>query len=186
MQKTKKLLNDEEFWKFRSQLQEVNVIPNLFISNYFAAIKKQNISDHKITHVVVCDPRLEAPFPKRCTYLRFPIYDNPSQNILNGLLDVFLWIDSALSDEKHRVLVHCAAGISRSGAVITGYLMYKKKVTFFEALSLARESRPIIDPNFGFQSQLIAFERANYDFQNVQELLDESKNSKSDNEKKPI
>jgi protein-tyrosine phosphatase len=55
--------------------------------------------------------------------------------------------------------VHCAAGVSRSATIVIAYLIMKKNMTCEEALKFARSKRPIIDPNPGFISQLIKFEK---------------------------
>jgi len=52
------------------------------------------------------------------------------------------------------VLVHCAAGVSRSGAIVTAYVMHHKKIPFEQALAFVKSSRPIVEPNSAFKSQL--------------------------------
>ena len=49
------------------------------------------------------------------------------------------------------VLVHCAAGVSRSGGIILAYLMWKMLWSFDNAWLYARTKRPKIYPNKGFQ-----------------------------------
>ncbi|XP_037076457.1 dual specificity protein phosphatase 19-like [Pollicipes pollicipes] len=53
-------------------------------------------------------------------------------------------------------LVHCNAGVSRSAALVTAYLMERQGLSFSEALQLVNETRRV-RPNPGFQSQLIDF-----------------------------
>lgn len=53
-----------------------------------------------------------------------------------------------------KVLVHCSQGISRSGAVITAYLMKTLSLDYDSALSRAQKYRPIVMPNSGFADQL--------------------------------
>jgi predicted patatin/cPLA2 family phospholipase len=59
-----------------------------------------------------------------------------------------------------RVLVHCFAGVSRSASVVIAYLMREHGQTFVDALNYTRRRRPIVFPNFGFQRQLLDYERA--------------------------
>ena len=65
------------------------------------------------------------------------------------------WISAALAaDAKNAVLVHCHAGMSRSAAVVVGYLMKAHRMTLAQALAAVRAARPIVDINEGFMRQL--------------------------------
>lgn len=55
---------------------------------------------------------------------------------------------------KNGVLVHCAAGISRSASVIIYYLMRAKGLTYDQAYGRLKRFRPIVQPNPGFEKQL--------------------------------
>jgi hypothetical protein len=48
---------------------------------------------------------------------------------------------------QHKVYVHCAAGISRSAAVMVGYLMRTEEMTMSQALRHVREIRPCVNPH---------------------------------------
>lgn len=52
------------------------------------------------------------------------------------------------------VLVHCAAGISRSSTIVVAYMMAKYGIEFDEAVQRVRSKRGCICPNTGFESQL--------------------------------
>eukprot|EP00939_MAST-03C_sp_MAST-3C-sp1_P000638 g638.t1 len=60
------------------------------------------------------------------------------------------------------VVVHCAAGQSRSSTVVMAYLLgyYKKTAKVDKALSFAQSKRPMVRPNDGFLRQLRAFVKA--------------------------
>lgn len=59
------------------------------------------------------------------------------------------------------VLVHCAQGMSRSGTVVVGYLMWKNKQPVEAALAQVQRCRPVVEPNPGFMLQLQDFGRSN-------------------------
>lgn len=59
------------------------------------------------------------------------------------------------------VLVHCAQGVSRSAAVLVGYLMHHTRISYTEALAKAQQARSVVNPNEGFVLQLRKFERLN-------------------------
>jgi protein-tyrosine phosphatase len=48
------------------------------------------------------------------------------------------------------LLVHCAAGISRSSSTVIAYLMKKFGWTYVKAHGFVRGKRPVISPNNGF------------------------------------
>lgn len=49
-------------------------------------------------------------------------------------------------------------GVSRSGCIVVGYLMAKQKITYEEALKLARAGRICCRPNWNFMQQLKKYE----------------------------
>jgi dual specificity MAP kinase phosphatase len=71
----------------------------------------------------------------------------------------FSFIDEGM---KHgAVLVHCAAGFSRSVALAIGYLMKQRNWSFeesFKFVKLKRNSK-YTNPNFGFLKQLKDYEQ---------------------------
>ena len=48
--------------------------------------------------------------------------------------------------QRHRVLVHCFAGVSRSSTICTAYL-YECGMSFDEALALVQQKHPIAEPH---------------------------------------
>jgi hypothetical protein len=52
------------------------------------------------------------------------------------------------------VLVHCAAGVSRSGSVVIDFVMHDMGISFQAAKALVRKSRPDVRPNVAFERQL--------------------------------
>jgi len=56
------------------------------------------------------------------------------------------------------VLVHCAAGVSRSATLCIAYVMWKERLRVAEAFLAVQSKRTIIDPNEGFREQLVAWD----------------------------
>ena len=101
------------------------------------------------------------PFEKKFTYYCVGnIMDSESDaKILKPLFTKILdFIHNAIMDNK-KVLVHCAAGISRSSTVVIGYLMCKWKLELKHAFKICREKRPGVWPNSGFLEMLISIEK---------------------------
>ena len=90
-------------------------------------------------------------------YKQLPLEDSLEQNLTNYLSEALAYIDNA----QGKVLVHCAAGISRSGSIIVAYLMKKNNTGFDTALSMARNKSSRIRPNPNFERQLRAFNTQN-------------------------
>lgn len=70
------------------------------------------------------------------------------------------WIAGHLEANKS-VLVHCAAGISRSATIVCAYLMQKCRLSVEEAINWIKTKRPI-SPNNGFVRQLELFYEMGY------------------------
>jgi atypical dual specificity phosphatase len=59
-----------------------------------------------------------------------------------------------------KVLVHCAAGISRSSTLVLAYLMRHRAYDLRKAFSLVKSQRRVVRPNNGFFQNLIDYERS--------------------------
>ena len=60
--------------------------------------------------------------------------------------------------EGRNILVHCAAGASRSASFTIAYLMRKNKMDRDDAFKFVKERRKIIRPNSYFMKQLKDYE----------------------------
>jgi len=52
------------------------------------------------------------------------------------------------------------AGVSRSSTIVVAYLMTVTSMGWQDALRYVRTLRPVVNPNIGFQRQLMHFEHA--------------------------
>jgi len=57
------------------------------------------------------------------------------------------------------VLVHCAAGVSRSASVVIAYVMRRHRIPFAAARARVKAARRAINPNLGFALQLRMMDR---------------------------
>ena len=80
--------------------------------------------------------------------------DLSQQNIIQYFGECLKFIKG---DEK--ILVHCAAGASRSATIVIAYLMWDKKMSYKDAYAFAKGKRSIVWPNSGFAEQLQLFEK---------------------------
>ncbi|DBA92810.1 TPA: dual specificity phosphatase 12, variant 2 [Trebouxia sp. C0004] len=118
-----------------------------------------------LTHLVTVLPSLNVlqespdflhPLDKRYKRLHVKLDDADHANLLLHLPSASAFIQSALYGGG-KVLVHCAAGISRSATVVMAYLMETEQLTPEEALQAVRQHAPWVDPNPGFKHQLTLF-----------------------------
>lgn len=70
--------------------------------------------------------------------------------------ELILWTDTVLLWLSHgyNVLIHCAAGVSRSSYLDCAVQMRGRHVSFDDALAYIKASRPQANPNSGFVEQL--------------------------------
>lgn len=105
------------------------------------------------------DPAAEAnviAHNKDLIYESIPMSDCHSQDVAAHLRQAFLFIEKARA-AKARVLVHCRRGISRSPAIVVGYLMASEHRTYEDALRFVTEHRACVSLNLAFQERLSEF-----------------------------
>lgn len=86
-------------------------------------------------------------------YKVLKIADDPRQEIINLFPETFAWIEQQFGEGRN-VIVHCAAGVSRSATVVIAYLIRKHQWVFDEAFSFVKSKRSLISPNSGFIAAL--------------------------------
>ena len=115
-----------------------------------------------ITHVVSCrreDERAQVAFLSEHFHVLFlPMHDGMHEDIAAVFPAFFDFASVVESTPGARLLVHCQAGVSRSGTLATALHMRSQRRSFFDAVTHVRTKRPAVLPNIGFASQLQALE----------------------------
>jgi atypical dual specificity phosphatase len=134
------------------------ITPNLFLSRGNVASNRSLLLSKGITCVVNATIELPNFNWPHVEYVKVPLADMPHSPLS-------LYFDS-IADKIHSVgrkrgavLVHCAAGVSRSASLCLAYLMKYHRVSLAEAHAWVKARRPVIRPNGGFWRQLIDYER---------------------------
>lgn len=65
-------------------------------------------------------------------------------------------------EKNTAVLVHCAAGVSRSSTLVAAYLMAEQKIPAAAAVDMIRKVKPDVEPSSTFHDQLELWERSGY------------------------
>ncbi|XP_019740401.1 dual specificity protein phosphatase 8 [Hippocampus comes] len=133
------------------------ILPRLYLGAE-SDVTQDGLASLGISYVLSvsrCSPR--PSFLPCSRYLRIPIDDSLWDDLLPWIPQALRFIDAAMSSGAS-VLVHCAAGISRSPALAVAYIMYSSGMDLDHAYRFVKERRPSISPNFNFLGQLQHFQ----------------------------
>ncbi|CAK6969629.1 dual specificity protein phosphatase 16 [Scomber scombrus] len=133
------------------------ILPRLYLGAE-SDVTQDGLASMGISYVLSvsrCSP--QPSFLPRSRYLRIPIDDSLWDDLLPWIPQALNFIDAAMSSGAS-VLVHCAAGISRSPALAVAYIMYSLGMDLDHAYRFVKERRPSISPNFNFLGQLQHFQ----------------------------
>lgn len=150
-------LSDDEKSYYLVNRKVDKVIDGLFITNADGAAEKERLKEAGITHIINAATSMVNPFPDDFKYLKKEFPDTPDAPLLEVLDETVEFIHQALTTGG-KVLVHCSQGISRSASIVIGYLIYAQKLPYAQAFMITATARPIIQPNYGFEQQLIKYQ----------------------------
>jgi hypothetical protein len=153
------LLHDAE----TVRIPPTNVIPDevtpfLYIGCKDAVYNVTGLCDRNIKRVLICCDHLHPPhvsYDNQLIFHRIPIKDSLTQNLELYLPSALEFIDGGIQNGDG-VLVHCNAGVSRSGAIVTEWVRRNIPDTHRdvdEAIHYVQERRRI-HPNSNFVAQL--------------------------------
>jgi protein-tyrosine phosphatase len=128
------------------------ITENIFQGDFMGSKDLNQIQKIGITHILVAG-NLAIFHSNYFEYIKFDITDDDDEYIYKYFDIAFEFIDNCLSNGG-KVLIHCAAGISRSSTFTCCFLIKKLKITPQEALSFIKKGRPVASPNSGFIQQL--------------------------------
>ncbi|XP_061105948.1 dual specificity protein phosphatase 14 [Conger conger] len=135
------------------------ITPALFLSRGNVASNRSLLLSKGITCVVNATIELPNFNWPHVEYVKVPLADMPHSPISLYFDSVADKIHSVGRSKRGAVLVHCAAGVSRSATLCLAYLMKYHRVSLAEAHAWVKARRPVIRPNAGFWRQLIEYER---------------------------
>lgn len=130
------------------------IIPQIWLGNYKASQDETFLKNADITVVFNCTKDLPFHSSIRRRY-RVPVDDNlQEQEIRNLELWSYEIVMKVLQEYKagRTILIHCAAGMQRSPAVVAMFLIVLYHMTADKAMEFIKERRPIVfyySANFG-------------------------------------
>ncbi len=142
----------------RCEKQCSQILPHLFFGGNAVAQNLETLQNSRITHILNCVGFLcPEYFPESFVYKTLWLQDNPSEDLVCILYDVFDYFEDVL-ENGGRVFVHCIQGVSRSASLVIAYLMWREKNTFEEAFEKVKKLRCVASPNMGFVFQLLQWQ----------------------------
>lgn len=137
--------------------------PRLWLGNYEAARSIDVFTNHGFTHVVCLVAELQdTPFaePLGVTYLTIPAQDQEEYPLRSHFATINTFLaEHWLQNDSSVVLVHCAAGASRSATALAAFLMRHLRLPALSCVNYLQSKRSIVNPNSGFLDQLREYEK---------------------------
>ena len=163
--------SDEFYMRQISQILDVHsavlfnaspaqVTDYMYIGGYKDAENWQNLRRLGITHVLNMAAMRKTcvnPYPPQSGvvgYEAFDADDHEMYNVMQHYPRAKAFIDRARWSGG-KVLVHCAMGVNRSGAMCCAYLMTEQKMGLLDAMRQLKRARGTVLCNRGFQKQLL-------------------------------
>ena len=133
------------------------ILDYLYLGSEWNASDLTNLKELGIGYILNITKEVDNFFPKTFNYYNIRVYDEENTELLRYWDHTFRFIEEARQSES-KVLVHCRYGISRSASTVIAYLMKKNGWGMIESLDFVKGIRTIVEPNQGFQKQLIIYE----------------------------
>ena len=140
-------------------LEKTDSTGTLYLSDFSAAMEKNKLKREGVKTVLTVAIGLNIQYnpASGIKHYTYPAFDIESFDLSKYFEETYEAIESGLKNGG--VLVHCAAGISRSATIVIAYLMKKNKWSYQEAYNFVRKKRNVICPNSGFVRQLRNYEK---------------------------
>jgi hypothetical protein len=148
-------INHDETHSLASPLPHA-ITEDLFLGDYQSS-KNPILLNLGVTGVVNAAGGLPNPLAGQLRYLKVNLPDSALSDIQSHFPAVIKFVNQVRS-KGGKVLINCAAGVSRSATLVIAYLMSSQKMTLREAYRKVKAIRACVDPNPGFAAQLVEFE----------------------------
>jgi len=138
------------------------IVPGIWLGNRRAAVNDKWLTKERIT--VVFNASKDLPFSTTIKkQYRIPVDDNLQAEEIRNMT---LWSHEILyhvmkeHNSGNTILIHCAAGMQRSAAIMAMFLIAKRGLGWNQAVQYIQDIRPIaFRPGINFKDSLIAFDR---------------------------
>jgi len=138
-----------------------HVMPHVFLGDMDAAMNTELLASLGIDAIVNCAATSVLTskefYLDDFAYVGFDAEDLPGYDLLGRHFEEMAGFLDTVAVQERRALVHCAAGINRSAALVVAYYMVRANLRLPEAVKHCFQLRPVILCNEGFIEQLVAF-----------------------------
>src|SRR5271166_1244412 len=133
-----------DMMKWFDAVPMTSVVNRIWVGGYVQAARLVEDNTEKITAVL--NVSTEPPYQKNpdIVYMHIPFHDGhkiPSRQFAECLS----WL-KFMYEHGHNILIHCAAGISRSVTITAAFMHYLDITDFDTAMDRIRLARPIASP----------------------------------------
>jgi len=133
------------------------ILPWLYLGSKNDAMNIGFLTNNHITVVINVAVELQhIIYPNVPVVVKIGLYDDPEEDI-NMYFDYIYRCMKLAELRNQNVLIHCAAGISRSSTFVAHYLMRDQNMKLTEAIRYMRKIRKQVRPNDGFMHQLHSY-----------------------------
>ncbi|XP_023653666.2 dual specificity protein phosphatase 14 [Paramormyrops kingsleyae] len=143
----------------RRSMSVTQITSSLFLGSAESAMDQMLVSRKHITLIINATVTHTCPAYRGVECIRIAVADLPHARLGDHFERV---ADRIHNNRAGSTLVHCAAGMSRSPALVMAYLMRYRGVTLRQAHHWVRDRRPHICLNAGFWRQLLQYEKQLY------------------------
>jgi hypothetical protein len=157
------------------------ITPHVYLSGLMASLNIDALREEKIRSVLyLCEDNKESKTlklyaKKKIEHCHIPLADMATADLSAIFNSTYAYIRDRV-EKNTKILVHCAAGVSRSVIVVAHFylvrfylanqhnkkvqkkIMNPRKYFACKILSMIKENRPCIGPNPGFLRQLLVAE----------------------------
>ena len=151
-----------------------HIIDNIYLGDFRTADNIDMLRQYNITHIINCAFNLPNKYPEQITYKRLDLRDEPDQPIIERLEEAYQFIKE---NKGKNIFVHCVFG--KSSSVVIFYIMKEKKLKFEDAKNFVKNLRNIVNPNPGFEAELIRY----YE-ENIANMNEHKSNEENEEDKK--
>lgn len=133
----------------------VEIMPGVYVGNFIAASQAEALGiDAVLNMAEELNPTFAAD--SKVAYHQLACRDGAQHPISKGYLrEAVAWIEQQIGQGKQRILVHCRAGIGRSGSVGIAYCFYKNPHwSYTQALEHVWSKKPDVYPHSQLQESL--------------------------------
>lgn len=149
-----------EYFTFWSE--PTHVIDNIYLGSAFNAASYDLLQKLNIKVIINATAEISNYYETspNFTYLRYKLYDNNKNRIIQYLDKSFTDIKYHQKNTNGNILIHCFMGASRSASIVLYYLMLTQKqpdgtpFNFDDAVAYLRNKRFIINPTFRLTKDL--------------------------------